>query len=75
MFTAEFEAKIENGKIAIPDEYKRAFEEHESIKVVLVGHDEPTPADDSEDFIQQLLDHPLAIVDLVPTHRDDLYDR
>ena len=74
MFTAEFEAKIENGKIAIPDEYKRAFEEQKSVKVILVG-DEPTPADDREDFIQQLLDYPLPIVDLVPTHRDDLYDR
>ncbi len=25
MFTAEFEAKVEDGKIAIPDEYKSAF--------------------------------------------------
>lgn len=75
MFTAEFEAKIENGKIAIPDEYKRAFETQGNIKVILVGHSAPTPANDSADFIQQLLDHPLTIIDLVPAHRDDLYDR
>lgn len=72
MFTAEFEANVENGKIAIPDEYRSAFEKQGSIKVILVSYGEPTSLNDSEDFIQQLPDHPLAIADLVPAHRDDL---
>lgn len=75
MFTAEFEAKVEDGKIAIPNEYKNAFEKQETIKVILVRHSKPRPADDSADFIQQLLDHPLTVADLVPANRDELYDR
>jgi hypothetical protein len=75
MFTAEFEAKVENGKIAIPDEYRSAFEKQRSIKVILVGNSESMPIDSGEDLIAQLLDQPLAISDLVPAHRDDSYDR
>jgi hypothetical protein len=75
MFTAEFEANVENGTIAIPDEYRNAFEKQGSIKVILVRHGKLIPIDNSEDFIQQLLDHPSAIADLVPSHQDDFYDR
>jgi hypothetical protein len=75
VFTAEFEAEVENGKIAIPNEYRSAFEKQGSIKVILVRHGEPTPLGDGEDFIQHLLEHPLAVADLVPAHRDDFYDR
>jgi hypothetical protein len=75
MFTAEFEAKVENGKIAIPKEYQSAFETQENVKVILVKSDKLTLPDDSQDLIQYLLDHPLSVVDLVPTNRDEFYDR
>ena len=75
MLTAEFEAKIVNGKIAIPEEYKSAFERQETVKVILVKPDELTPPNDSDDLIQQLLNHPLSIADLVPATRDNFYDR
>lgn len=75
MLTAEFEAKIVNGKIVIPEEYKSAFEKQETVKVILVKPDEPVPVTDSEDIIQQLLNHPLSITDFVPNTRDNFYDR
>lgn len=75
MVTAEFEAKIVNGKIAIPEKYKNVFEKQETVKVILVKPGVPIPVTDSEDFIQQLLDCPLSVADLVPANRDDFYDR
>lgn len=75
MVTAEFEAKIEDGKIDIPDEYRRAFAKQDNIKVILIQHSDHMPANEGDDFIQQLLDQPLAVADPVPAHREDLYDR
>ena len=74
MFTAEFEAKVEDGKITIPEQFKRDFAQQKSVKVILVKQDDSIQAAE-EDIIQQLLHRPLSVADLVPRSRDQFYDR
>lgn len=83
MLTAEFEAKVENGKITIPEQYQAVFQQSENIKVILLKSDleadlrldEDTDNSTAEDIIQHLLDNPLSIENFVPASREDLHER
>ena len=56
MYAVEFQAKVKNGSIEIPEEYKTRFKER--VRVILLAEEENTAAN----FIDQLLQHPITRV-------------
>lgn len=75
MLAAEFEAKVENGKIAIPEQYQDAFGKLGNARVILLKPDTPEASGSNEDIIQHLLDNPLTIENFIPASREAFYDR
>jgi hypothetical protein len=70
MYAVEFHAKISNGIIKIPKEYKDHFQDN--VKVILLTEErQPQPAD----MIEQLVTNPLNIPDFKPLSREELYER
>jgi hypothetical protein len=69
MYAVEFQAKVKNGSIEIPEEYKTRFKER--VRVILLAEEENTAAN----FIDQLLQHPLYIAGLTPLTREEIYER
>lgn len=72
MLTAEFQVKVQNGKIQIPENLQQEFEGIEGVKVILI---KPVASNTGGDLIQELLDHPLEIEDFLPASREKLCDR
>lgn len=69
MSPVEFETKIENGSIRVPDEYKDRFKD--PVRVILLA-DEETPG---SDLIDRLLASPLKIAGFAPLSRQEIYER
>jgi hypothetical protein len=69
MYAVEFQAKVKNGSIEIPEEYKTRFKER--VRVILLAEEENTAAN----FIDQLLQHPIYIAGLTPLTREEIYER
>jgi hypothetical protein len=69
MYAVEFQAKIKNGAIEIPEEYRTRFKER--VRVILLAEEESTAAN----FIDHLLQHPLPIAGFKPLTRDEIYGR
>lgn len=70
MYAIEFQTKIENGAIAVPDEYRDQFPN--GVRVILLSESE---SEKTDDFVDQLLANPLNIEGFRPLTRDDIYAR
>ena len=70
MYGVEFVAKIRDGMIKVPDEYRERFTD--SVRVILLP-EEKTPADG--DIIAELLMRPLVVPDLTALTREDAHAR
>jgi hypothetical protein len=74
MYAIEFQAKIKNGNIEIPEEYRRRLREQggdNAVRVIILTAERETSAD----FIDQLLTNPISASDFVPFTRDELHER
>lgn len=69
MHVVEFQAKIRNGTIEIPKEYRTRFKER--VRVILLAEEEST----ATNFIDHLLQHPIHIAGFEPLTRDEIYER
>ena len=69
MYAVEFQAKIKDGSIEIPEEYRHRFKER--MRVILFVEEESTMVD----LIAQLLQHPIQVAGFKPFTRDELYER
>ena len=69
MFTIEFQARIDNGAIEVPEKYRDLLKG--SVRVILVGEGESSPGN----MIDELLARPLQIPDFRPLSRDEIYAR
>jgi hypothetical protein len=67
MPTIEFQTRIENGAILIPEEYRDRF--LGSVRVILMGEE---LAGDGN-LIEELLAKPLKIPEFRPLTRDEIY--
>ena len=73
MQAIEFETRIENGRIVIPEQYQQTFGDSLQVKVIVL---KPEPVGEpQDDIIAELLEHPLQIDNFMPQTRDELYDR
>ena len=71
MTTVEFQAKVENGEIVIPDEYKQEIVGANTVKITVVK--QSTKQTSRPDFIDELAKNPVK-VDRFLT-RDESHDR
>ena len=69
MYAVEFQTRIKNGTIEIPEVYRDQFKE--KVRVILLAEE----ASLSTDLIDQLLQHPLKVVGFTPLTREELYER
>jgi hypothetical protein len=69
MQTIAFQAKILNGAIEVPEEYRAKLSE--IVRVILVSNSEES----SYSMIDQLLDNPIQVRDFTPLSRDEIHDR
>jgi hypothetical protein len=69
MYAVEFQAKIKNGTIEIPEVYRSRLKER--VRVILLAEEESTTGN----LIDQLLQHPLAVAGFKPFARDEIYER
>ena len=70
MYGVEFVAKIRDGIIKVPDEYRERFAD--TVRVILLP-EEKTSADG--DIIAELLMRPLVVPDFTPLTREDAHAR
>ncbi|MGH8064649.1 MAG: hypothetical protein ACRERE_05305 [Candidatus Entotheonellia bacterium] len=69
MYAVEFQAKIKDGTIEIPEMYRNRFKAH--VRVILLAEDKNA----AETFIDQLLQHPLKVKGFKPLTREEMYER
>jgi hypothetical protein len=69
MYAVEFQAKIKNGTIEIPEVYRKRFKER--VRVILLAEEESTIVN----LIDQLLQHPLKVAEFKPLSREEIYER
>jgi hypothetical protein len=66
----EFQAKIQNGLIQIPDEYKQEFGEGDDIKVIVLVKKKSFP---KKDIIDELTENPVQVNGVLG--REEIYTR
>lgn len=69
MYAVEFQAKIKDGAIEIPEVYRHRFKER--VRVILLAEEESTTVN----LIDQLLQQPLKVPEFKPFTRDAIYER
>lgn len=74
MYTIEFQTKIENGTIRIPEEHSVRLREQgisEAVRVILY-----VPGQEFDvDYVEHLMSNPIRLDDFVPLRRSEIYDR
>lgn len=66
----KFKAKVNQGKIEIPDIYQDNLQMVEAVEVIIYD----TLAERSSGIIDRLLEHPIKIQDFVPLSREEIYE-
>ena len=69
MYAVEFQAKIKNGTIEIPEVYRSRLKD--CVRVILLAEEENTTGN----LIDQLLQHPLTVTGFKPFARDEIHER
>jgi len=69
MKAIEFQTRVENGAIRIPEEYKTQLTG--KVRVVVMIEDRPM----ENSIIKELLANPLKVPDFKPLTRDEIYER
>ncbi|KHG39268.1 MULTISPECIES: hypothetical protein [Aphanizomenonaceae] len=70
MITVEFQTTIENGMIKIPEQYQQQLKQPNIVKVTL----QQETSEQSGNYLQYLLEHPLNIEQLNPMKREEIYE-
>ena len=69
MYAVEFQTKVKNGTIEIPEVYRGRFKER--VRVILLAEEESTTLN----LIDQLLQHPVKVAGFKPLTREEIYER
>jgi len=70
MFAIEFQTTVKDGMIEIPRQYLKNLTNY--MRVILLVEEGSKP---TENFIDQLLAHPVRVKDFCPLNREEVYDR
>lgn len=69
MYAIEFQTRIKDGVIEIPEEYRDRF--RQIVKVILLAEEQPLQSD----IIDQLLVQPIEVADFKPLSREEIHER
>ena len=69
MYAVEFQTKVKNGIIEIPEVYRDRFKER--VRVILLAEEVSTTLN----LIDQLLQHPVKVAGFQPLTREEMYER
>ena len=69
MYAVEFQAKVQNGTIEIPEVYRDRFKER--VRVILLAEEEG----ELVNLIDQLLQRPVKVAGFKPLTREEMYER
>ena len=69
MYAIEFNAKIKDGTIDIPEEYRDQFKT--SVRVILMAEE----SIEKSNYIAQLLKKPIKVVGFEPMAREEIHER
>lgn len=69
MYAIEFQTKVKNGSIAIPEEYRDQLKG--SVRVILLAEENT----ETFDMIEQLLAKPLNVEGFKPLTREEIYEQ
>ena len=78
MATVEFQAKVENGVIVVPEAYQQEIAEAIAVKVTVLKPVALNPAKiqpAQPDILDQLAQNPIAIPGIRSLTRDQIHDR
>ena len=67
----KFQAKVNQGKIEIPEIYQDNLQMVEMVEIIIPD----SLKNVSSGIIDRLLEHPLEIQDFTPLSRDEIYER
>lgn len=74
MYTIEFQTKIENGTIRIPEEHTVRLRKQgigQAVRVILYVSGQEFDVD----YVEHLMSNPIRLDDFVPLRRSEIYDR
>ena len=71
--SVNFEAKVNNGTIDIPEEYRDRVKG--TVRVTIVSEDEAALSATQDSIIEELLAQPLHVPGFQPLTRDEIYSR
>lgn len=69
MYAIEFQTKIQNGSISVPEKYRGRFKDR--VRVILMADEESQ----TDNYIEYLLANPVKLREFSPLSRDELYER
>jgi hypothetical protein len=69
MYAIEFQARVTNGNIKIPEEFRDQL--IGSVRVIVLAEERPASAD----MIDRLLASPIKVENFVPIKREEIYER
>jgi hypothetical protein len=73
MMTVEFQARVKNGVIVVPEEYKQDLSEGSSVKVTLVK--QPKKRISETKILAELMRNPLPVSGVRSITREEMHDR
>jgi len=69
MYAIEFQTKVKNGTIEVPEEYRDRLTG--SVRVIVLAQDKPETAM----MIDHLLANPIKLANFKPLTREEIYER
>ncbi|KAM3090716.1 hypothetical protein ACKFKF_34380 [Phormidesmis sp. 146-12] len=73
MATVEFQARVENGVIVVPEEYKQDLSEGSTIKVTVTKQPKKRISEDG--ILAELMRHPISVPGVRSLTREEMHDR
>ncbi|PSB17346.1 hypothetical protein C7B65_18890 [Phormidesmis priestleyi ULC007] len=72
MITVEFQAKVKNGVIVIPEEYKQELATANTVKVTVLK--QPKQQILETDILAELMRNPISVPEVRSITRDEMHD-
>lgn len=72
MITVEFQAKVKNGVIVIPEEYKQELATATTVKVTVLK--QPKQQILETDILAELMRNPISVPEVRSIARDEMHD-
>lgn len=72
MITVEFQAKVKNGVIVIPEEYKQELATANTVKVTVLK--QPKQQILETDILAELMRNPISVPEVRSIARDEMHD-